>query len=252
MDCDSATGGESGRGHLRLSIDRHTAASLELIANARDGNHKQSLFGILNNTRTAVGARLLRANLLRPLADIDTIKMRHGLVELLLARENTGVCADVAKLLTQLPDLDKMLQGLVSVPRKVTSKSARVGIDTLIFLKQTVKVSRSLAEALQPLILIRSMATAGADAQDQRVLEEPDEAMQLLRAIAKNLTDSAMQQLQETIDATITESTGSFTVFPISRFFFKALIHCTGGAPCIKGPMTLSAINQTAGTIFFY
>ena len=50
----------------RMTIDRKTALSLELVSNARDGNQKESLFGTIDFTTTVVGARLLRASLLRP------------------------------------------------------------------------------------------------------------------------------------------------------------------------------------------
>ena len=47
--------------------------SKEVIGNALTGNQHESLFGVMNQTKTVVGARLLRATLLRPLTDIKTI-----------------------------------------------------------------------------------------------------------------------------------------------------------------------------------
>ncbi len=44
----------------RLFIDRRTAVNLELISSVRNGKQKESLFGVLNYTRTVVGARMLR------------------------------------------------------------------------------------------------------------------------------------------------------------------------------------------------
>jgi len=68
----------------RMAIDRKTAISLELISNAKSGNQKDSLFGVINFTKTIVGARLLRATILRPLTDIITLETRLDLVEMLL------------------------------------------------------------------------------------------------------------------------------------------------------------------------
>jgi DNA mismatch repair protein MSH4 len=49
-----------------MSIDRRTAMHLELIGNVRTGSQKESLFGTIDHTKTVVGARLLRSNILRP------------------------------------------------------------------------------------------------------------------------------------------------------------------------------------------
>jgi DNA mismatch repair protein MSH4 len=68
----------------RMNIDRRTAINLELVNNAQDGNQKQSLFGAINFTKTTVGARLLRSNILRPSTDVATIEMRLDAVGILL------------------------------------------------------------------------------------------------------------------------------------------------------------------------
>ena len=46
--------------------DVSTSNNLELLRNVRDITSKHTLFGVLNNTKTAAGARLLRANILQP------------------------------------------------------------------------------------------------------------------------------------------------------------------------------------------
>ena len=57
----------------RMAIDRRSAVALELISCLRDGNQHSSLFGFLNHTHTPAGARLLRANILRPLVEASTL-----------------------------------------------------------------------------------------------------------------------------------------------------------------------------------
>lgn len=47
-----------------------TATSLELLENKRDPRSSHTLFGILNYTHTAGGARLLRSNILQPTSGI--------------------------------------------------------------------------------------------------------------------------------------------------------------------------------------
>ena len=52
----------------RFSIaDFSTVKKLELIKNAIFPKSPHSLYGILNNTKTHMGARLLRCNILQPL-----------------------------------------------------------------------------------------------------------------------------------------------------------------------------------------
>ncbi|CAH3182501.1 unnamed protein product, partial [Porites evermanni] len=55
-------------------IDASTAKNLELIQNARDPKSGHCLYGVLNHTKTAGGARLLRSNVLQPpCVDSNTI-----------------------------------------------------------------------------------------------------------------------------------------------------------------------------------
>jgi DNA mismatch repair ATPase MutS len=69
-----------------LVIDRHSCKDLELISNARTGSQKEgTLYGIINKTKTDVGAKALKANLLAPLTDKVTIEGRLALIELFIA-----------------------------------------------------------------------------------------------------------------------------------------------------------------------
>jgi DNA mismatch repair ATPase MutS len=71
----------------RLVIDRATARDLEIVCNARTGSQKESLFGIINHTKTDVGARFLKAQLLGPPTDEATINTRLQMVEFILASD---------------------------------------------------------------------------------------------------------------------------------------------------------------------
>ena len=71
-----------------MLIDWKSVHHLELIASSH-GSVKTSLFGVVNHTRTAVGARLLRAQILSPPSTLDTITRRQDAVEELLSDEET-------------------------------------------------------------------------------------------------------------------------------------------------------------------
>jgi len=60
-----------------MLIDLSTIVSLELIQNLQDAKSKQCLFGILNETLTPMGSRLLRSNILQPSTDAAKISERY-------------------------------------------------------------------------------------------------------------------------------------------------------------------------------
>jgi DNA mismatch repair protein MSH4 len=102
----------------RLNIDRRSALNLELISNAKTGSQRSSLFGAVNLTKTKVGERYLKSNILRPLTDITTIETRLDVVSIML--QNNRIISNIVSILKQFPDLDKMLSGLTSTPKQVT------------------------------------------------------------------------------------------------------------------------------------
>lgn len=71
-----------------MSIDLSTIASLELIQNLQNAKSKDSLFGLLNETLTPMGARLLRANILQPCTENSKLLARYDAVEDLSTKED--------------------------------------------------------------------------------------------------------------------------------------------------------------------
>ena len=88
-----------------MNIDPNTARNLELFAslNAAGGS---SLLRVLDETKTAMGARLLRRWVGQPLLDITTIARRQDSVELFF---HSGVRRGrTAGLLAKIPDLERL------------------------------------------------------------------------------------------------------------------------------------------------
>ena len=81
-----------------MLIDLSTIASLELIQNLQDAKSKDCLFGLLNETLTNMGGRILRSNVLQPSTDEAKILERYEVLEELVTREEmfhgvrTGIC----------------------------------------------------------------------------------------------------------------------------------------------------------------
>jgi DNA mismatch repair protein MutS len=92
-----------------LLIDEATAGNLELVA-SRSGPRGPTLLGVLDATRTAMGARRMREWLLRPLAREEAIRARHDAVETLVnaaprretLRARLGEVRDLERLIARL------------------------------------------------------------------------------------------------------------------------------------------------------
>lgn len=97
-----------------MTIDLATIVSLELIQNRQNAKSKQSLFGLLNETLTPMGARLLRASILQPSTERTKLTARYNAVEDLTTKEDMFV--SVRQALKGFVDADKVLTA-VHFPR---------------------------------------------------------------------------------------------------------------------------------------
>lgn len=85
-----------------MGLDRSTITSLELFQNVRSAKGKHStLFGLLNNTLTPQGRRMIRSALLQPSTSRDEIVARQDAVEELSSNEDsfTEIRASLKRLL---------------------------------------------------------------------------------------------------------------------------------------------------------
>ena len=153
-------------GNHRMNIDRTTMGNLELLVNAKTGRTANSLVGTIDCTKTSVGGRLLRTNLMAPPTRLDTVQARLDLVDSLLEDEEFFYV--VMEHLEDLPDVDKMLAYVALSPRKrwnttsnggalfgiterqtVTARIASKGISALVCIKSTLSVIPSFAHCLE-------------------------------------------------------------------------------------------------------
>ncbi|MDD5770237.1 MAG: hypothetical protein PHE25_04650 [Candidatus Gracilibacteria bacterium] len=95
-----------------LEIDNSTIKNLDLIYNFATGSENiGTLFGVLNQTKTSSGKRLLRENILKPLKDEKSIKARLDFVQEFL---NDKILLDkVREKLSYICDIDAILNRLV-------------------------------------------------------------------------------------------------------------------------------------------
>lgn len=129
-----------------MVVDCATAKNLELTQNLVSQNDKETLFGILNETLTPMGARLLRSNILQPLTDEKTLNTRLDCVQELSSSEETFYTLKTA--LKSFQDVDHLISAFIQVPTKPSVKHSEQTINHVIGLKHTLKTIVSVARPL--------------------------------------------------------------------------------------------------------
>ena len=104
-----------------MKIDEWTARNLELRSST-EGSVKHSLLGVMDETRSPMGARLLRRWMSYPLLDVKRIKKRQEAAGELL--ENLSAREDLMEALRQTGDLERLIHRIETPsarPRDIAS-----------------------------------------------------------------------------------------------------------------------------------
>ncbi|KAH9563199.1 hypothetical protein CY35_05G112500 [Sphagnum magellanicum] len=143
-----------------MSIDGISVRDLELVEpiSVSSGQQKKRgcLFAMLNTTKTVGGTRLLRANLLQPLKDIETINARLDFLDELTSEE--PIFFGLSQLLQKFPkNIDQILcqfcikeskaSGSESTHEKHT-RSSQALVFNIIALKEALEHLSKLTEIL--------------------------------------------------------------------------------------------------------
>jgi DNA mismatch repair protein MutS len=102
-----------------MKLDASTIANLELIRTL-DGSPKGSLLSFLDQTRTGMGARLLKSWLLLPLLDLQELDRRQKVVQALIANVQTH--GRLRAKLAEIHDLERLISRVlvaVAGPREL-------------------------------------------------------------------------------------------------------------------------------------
>lgn len=143
-------------GKSRMAIDRSSLIHLELLANSKTGKSKNSLIGTIDCTKTTVGSRLLRSNIMAPPTDIDTINTRLDLVEAFIGDEEFFF--SIMDHLQGLPDVNRMLAGIALTPWKkekneedcrINHRIASKGISALVCIKSVLALLPTFVQVLE-------------------------------------------------------------------------------------------------------
>ncbi len=90
-----------------MHLDRQTRRNLELFSRAREGTEVGSLFSVLNLTRSAMGARLLRQWIDRPLLECTPLEGRLDSVQWLV--DHPTARGRLLEIMGKMPDLERLV-----------------------------------------------------------------------------------------------------------------------------------------------
>ncbi len=90
-----------------MVIDNPTRKHLELTENQSDGSKNATLYSVLDNTKTSMGSRLLKWNILNPIISVDEIEKRLDRVEFFV--ENQSILEKTRKLLSGVLDIERIV-----------------------------------------------------------------------------------------------------------------------------------------------
>ncbi|PVV01235.1 hypothetical protein BB560_004358 [Smittium megazygosporum] len=129
-----------------MDIDPSSCRELELIESKGIAANNFNLFSAINHTKTKMGSRILRLNILQPSTDLRTINSRLDAVENLLKNESRffGLQAE----LKNLPDIDTIVNNIVHVFETVTIKQAESNINTIIDIYQMLLCCQKITALL--------------------------------------------------------------------------------------------------------
>ncbi len=97
--------------HSFMTLDPATRRNFELVASIRGGGVKGSLLGVLDETRTAMGARLLREWLTQPLLDLSALNARLDQMDAFY--RHTARRESLRNLLKGVADLERLTNRVV-------------------------------------------------------------------------------------------------------------------------------------------
>ena len=153
-----------------MLLDTFTRRNLELTETMREKQRKGSLLGVLDRTKTAMGARMLRSFIEQPLIDRDEIELRLGAVkemkDLAITRE------EIREYLSPVYDLERLIS---RIAYRTANPRDLIAFETS--LKMIAPIKEALNEFQSPLLRkIRDDMddlTDIADLISRSIVEEP-------------------------------------------------------------------------------
>jgi len=159
-----------------LVLDGSTLRNLEILKTSRDTDRKWSLLGVMDNTVTPQGARLLREMLISPLRAVSEIEKRLDLVEELVLDPMLRA------------RIRKSLKGVSDIERIVSRFSARTA---------GPRDAKSLAQSLGEIPETKESLSELNSDLGEAICRAVDEAPELEELLARALVESPPASLKD-------------------------------------------------------
>ena len=128
-----------------MILDATTQRNLELIRNMRDGSRKDSLLCVIDSTVTAMGSRLIKRWLQRPLIDAREIKARQDVIQSLI--DIPFLREDLIEILSQIRDMERLTSRIAYGTANARDLiSLKESLHHLPSLKRAVAESKALGD----------------------------------------------------------------------------------------------------------
>lgn len=159
-----------------LLMDAASKKSLDLLANARTGKKFGSLYWLLDETKTAMGTRMLRRWIDRPLVNETAIKKRQDITQVFLDH------------FFERSDLSEALKGVYDIERLASRIS---------FGKATPKDLLQLAQTLSNIPAIKTVLTQMSSDVLVSLINQLDTMPELLELITSAIDSEASASITE-------------------------------------------------------
>ncbi len=153
-----------------MLLDTATRRNLELCETMREKNKRGSLLWVLDKTKTAMGARMLRSFIEQPLIDKEEIELRQGAIAEL--NQNAIVREELREYLTPIYDLERLIS-------RISYRSANPR-DLVAFCSSLKMIPpiKSILTSMEAPLLIRLREELDvlediADLLDRSIIEDP-------------------------------------------------------------------------------
>lgn len=153
----------------RMALDAVTVRNLELVEPLFRGSKNSTLLHTIDHTSTAMGARLLRQQVLRPSLDRQEIEARSGGIAELISQTITRT--EIARELQSVADIERLL--------------ARVSLGSA-----TPRDVASLGQSLRCLPMLRGLAGKLRSERMSNLLERMEELADIRERILTTLDES--------------------------------------------------------------
>lgn len=145
----------------RMTLDLVTQRNLELVASIQDGRREGTLLSVIDRTRTAPGARMLRSWLFQPLTEVGPIEDRLDAVGEL--HDDERLRADLRDALGRVGDVERIIAKVCcgrATPRDLgvlrDSLAAVPGVPELLAGSKSALLAGLLADGFPDLTEIRT------------------------------------------------------------------------------------------------